>query len=111
MLGPFSFLHEGRTYSCEARDGVEGQVWWWFTVSSDGNRYAPFPAGSKDTRASVEQRIVEYYTNHLARRAAPEQPHWAKRGKPAGPEKPKPAGAPGKPGLAAPARPAPAAVA
>jgi hypothetical protein len=100
MLGPFSFVHEGRTYSCEARDGIEGQMWWWFTVSSDGNRYAPFQAASKDTRASIEKRIVDYYTNHLARRAAPEQPHWAKRGKPAGPGQGKPGMVPAKPGAA-----------
>src|SRR5512143_1191238 len=100
MLGPFSFVHEGRTYSCEARDGVEGQMWWWFTVSRDGNRYAPFQAASKDTRAGIEKRIVDYYTNHLARRAAPEQPHWAKRGKPSGPGQGKPGTAPGKPGAA-----------
>jgi hypothetical protein len=81
MLRALRFEHGGRTYTCqtESREGLEGE-WWWCTVSSDGIRYAPFKASSRDTKASVQARIIEYYTNHLARRAQPE-PHWARQGK------------------------------
>ena len=89
MLGAFRFVDGGKTYVCqpESLEGVEG-AWWRFTVSSDSNKYAPFKAESRDTRANVQTRIVAYYTNHLARRAMPDQSHWANRGK-GGPGRPK----------------------
>ncbi len=115
MLKGFRFEDGGRTYNCEAVAllGPEGGLWWCFTVSSDTNRYAPFRAESRDTRGSVQDRIVAYYTHHLKRRAEPEQQHWAKRGRPPA-QKPPLAGAPGaghpvKPGLAIGAKPGPAA--
>jgi hypothetical protein len=100
MLKGFRFEDGGRTYTCEpvALLGPEGGQWWCFTVSSDTNRYAPFRAESRDTRSSIQERIVAYYTNHLKRRAEPDQQHWAKRGRP-------PANKPQVPGAAAPARP------
>jgi hypothetical protein len=87
MLAGFSFLHDGRTYQCCAADGPmgPGEPWWWFTVTRDANRYAPFRAASKDTRASVQARIVAYYKNHLEHRAMPEREHWARRPKPGAP--------------------------
>jgi hypothetical protein len=87
MLAGFSFLHDGRTYMCMASDGPmgPGEPWWWFTVTRDANRYAPFRAASKDTRASVQARIVAYYANHLEHRAMPEREHWARRAKPGAP--------------------------
>ena len=84
MLAGFMFVHDGRTYSCLAAEGPmgDGQFWWWFTVSRDGNRYAPFHAAERDTRASVQARIVAYYENHLEHRARPLHQHWARRPKP-----------------------------
>jgi hypothetical protein len=87
MLAGFSFLHDGRTYTCVAAEGPggQGEPWWWFTVTRDANRYAPFRAAAKDTRASVQARILAYYSNHLEHRAMPEREHWARRPKPGAP--------------------------
>ena len=83
MIGPFDFEHDGRAYACvvEESRAVRGRAWWWFQVSGDAHRYAPFHAVTGDTRESVRARIVAYYTNLLARRAAPPAPrgHWARR--------------------------------
>ncbi|MGD0484289.1 MAG: hypothetical protein ABSB58_06500 [Gemmatimonadales bacterium] len=95
MIAGFSFVHDDRTYTCiaEAGPGEASEPWWWFTVNRDGNRYAPFRAMTKDTRTSVQAKIVAYYANHLAHRAMPESQHWARRPKGVGT-----AGAPGTPG-------------
>ncbi len=95
MIAGFSFVHDDRTYTCVAEAGPGGasEAWWWFTVNRDGNRYAPFRAMTKDTRSSVQARIVAYYANHLAHRAMPESQHWARR-----PKGGQGAGAPGTPG-------------
>ena len=87
MLAGFSFLHDDRTYTCVAAEGPGGlgEPWWWFTVTRDANRYAPFRAASKDTRGSVQARIVAYYKNHMEHRAMPEREHWARRPKPGAP--------------------------
>jgi hypothetical protein len=76
MIKGFDFEHEGKTYHCsvEPLRAQGGQAWWWFNVSGDPNRYAPFHAAGNDTRESVRTRIIEYYTNHLARRLAPPVP-------------------------------------
>jgi len=83
MLEAFSFVHDGRTYACHAEglSAGDGQSWWWFTVTRDSNRYAPFQATSRDTRASVQARIVAYYARHLECRAMPSVQHWARRPK------------------------------
>ena len=83
MLRSFTFVHDNRTYACLREDpnGSQPEAWWWFTVSHDGNRYAPFHATSRDTRASVQERIVAYYSNHLAHRAMTDREHWARRSK------------------------------
>ncbi len=88
MIGAFTFLHDNRTYNCrpEKIAEAEAEAWWWFTVSSDSNRYAPFRAHAKDTRVSVQSRIVDYYANLMARRSAPAKQHWAQRGKAAAPK-------------------------
>jgi hypothetical protein len=73
MLKPFAFEDGDLTYSCgieQARPPRDGN-WWWFTVSGDGQRYAPFEATTGDTRDSVRTRVVAFYTERLARRAAP----------------------------------------
>ena len=81
MIGGFCFIHDSRTYTCQPEEiqGERGECWWWFTVSRDGNRYAPFRALARDTRASIQSRIVEYYANHLAHRSMPDREHWARR--------------------------------
>ena len=85
MLGPFEFQEGGRTYRCAVEESpvARGQGWWWFSVSNDNSRYAPFPATAGDTRKSVKERVVGYYENHLARRAAPppQRAHWAQKQK------------------------------
>ena len=92
MIGPFSFEHDGREYNCtvEVRKAVPAGTWWWFAVSRDQQRYAPFEANSHDTEKNVRARIVAYYTNLLEVRARPVVPrqHWARRGKPAAPATP-----------------------
>jgi hypothetical protein len=73
MLKPFTFEEGGRTYECaveKARPPREGH-WWWFAVSGDGQRYAPFEALPGDTRDSVRLRVVAYYTERLVRLATP----------------------------------------
>lgn len=83
MIGAFDFEFDGRTYRCvvEQPRAARDQAWWWFQVSGDAQRYAPFHAVVGDSRKSVESRIVAYYTNLLARRAEPRVPrgHWARR--------------------------------
>ena len=72
----FDFEHDGKTYQCTVAPlRPQGdEAWWWFSVSGDPNRYAPFHAARSDTRDSVKTRIVEYYANHIARRLAPPVP-------------------------------------
>jgi hypothetical protein len=79
------FIDAGRTFSCSVapRRASESALWWWFRVSSDAqNRYAPFMAESDDTPSSIQARIVAYYDDLLARRAAPAVPRW-QRARPA----------------------------
>jgi hypothetical protein len=79
------FIDGGRTFSCSVapRRASESALWWWFRVSSDmANRYAPFLAESDDTPTSVQARVVAYYDDLLARRAAPAVPRW-QRARPA----------------------------
>ncbi len=73
MIGAFSFEHNGRTYSCAAEKLMTppAGTWWWFTVSSDSNRYAPFEAVAGDTQRSIQARILAYYERHLQARAQP----------------------------------------
>ena len=72
----FDFEHDGKTYHCTVAPlRPQGdEAWWWFNVSGDPNRYAPFHAARSDTRDSVRTRILEYYANHIARRLAPPVP-------------------------------------
>ena len=97
----FEFVDAGRTFKCslEAQEKTPSEKWWWFTVSTDSRtRYAPFRAESKDNETNVKKRIVAYYDNMLAARAAPPIPRWN--------GKPKPAVAPGAAGPAAQSGPA-----
>ena len=71
MISGFDFEDGGRKYTCtvEQHQAVPADTWWWFGVTSDRQRYAPFRAVSGDTRTSVQSRIVAYYDAVLARRA------------------------------------------
>jgi hypothetical protein len=93
MIGPFQFEDGGRAYACtveERRTAPMGK-WWWFEVSGDGQRYAPFEAETKDTQTSVKSRVIAFYNARLERLAQPVVPrqHWARRDKPAAPVAPK----------------------
>ena len=83
MVKAFDFEENGRRYSCtiEVRRTVPAESWWWFTVSADQNRYAPFRAAPGDTQETVKTRIVEYYVDRLERRSAKAEtrPHWSQR--------------------------------
>ena len=105
MIQGFEFSDAGRHYTCtvEGRKGAD-EAWWWFAVSGDGQRYAPFLASKSDTRASVQERVVAFYLNRLFQLTQPTRrgAHWGKRPTPA-------AGAPpvGAPAVAAPPAAAP----
>jgi hypothetical protein len=77
----FSFAEGDRKYQCRVERATAGQAqaWWWFEVSGDRHRYAPFHAAAGDTDASVRARIVAYYLNLLARRSEPAS-SWHHRG-------------------------------
>ncbi len=79
MLEGFEFVDNDRTFTCsvEKAHALGNEPWWWFSVSTDDRqRYAPFRAMSGDTQKSVRTRIVAYYDDLLARRAAPATPYW-----------------------------------
>ena len=73
MVKMFSFSEGDRKFQCRVEGPTSGrkEAWWWFEVSGDSHRYAPFHAASGDTEASVRARIVTYYLNMLARRLEP----------------------------------------
>jgi hypothetical protein len=82
----FSFVDAGRTFTCRVEGARVGAAdgWWWFDVSTERHeRHAPFRAAASDTQAGVRERVVAYYDQWLARRAAPAQPRWQKRARPA----------------------------
>jgi len=86
VIGAFRFEHGGRTYSCATEKLMtppEG-TWWWFTVSSDSNRYAPFEALASDTPQSIRSRILAYYEHRLWARAQPatQRQQFGRPGKP-----------------------------
>jgi hypothetical protein len=96
----FAFTDAGRTFTCHV-EPARGQrdAWWWFDVSTEKHqRHAPFRAVPDDTPDAVQARMVAYYDDLLARRAAPPVSRW-QRSTPA-------AAAPAVP--AAPAEPTPA---
>jgi hypothetical protein len=85
MIGAFEFEHGGRTYRCvrEDRSGEPAGRWWWFSVSHDAQRYAPFEARSGDTQQSVRERIIAYYEHRVWLRAQPPEPRYRGPGRPA----------------------------
>ena len=91
MIGAFAFEHGGRTYTCTTEKRVAAPVgtWWWFAVTHDQQRYAPFQAVAGDTQHSVRSRIIAFYEHRLWVRAQPAQPpqRFSRPGKPAPPAK------------------------
>ena len=84
-LRELAFVDGDRIFSCNVapRRAAEPERWWWFSVSTGGHRYAPFLAADDDTAESVASRIVAYYDNHMAHRAAPVLPPWRRGSGPA----------------------------
>ena len=85
MIRGFEFEENGRTFVCsvEARRTTPDDAWWWFNVSGDRQRYAPFQAASADTQKIVKAKIAAFYANLLEARARPVEPrsHWGRRPK------------------------------
>jgi hypothetical protein len=82
----FTFVDHDRTFTCrvEAARHAPAEAWWWFNVSTERyERHAPFRAAATDTPGDVQARVVAYYDDLLARRAAPAQPRWGRRTTPA----------------------------
>jgi hypothetical protein len=86
MVQEFGFKEGTRTFTCtvETRKGTEADAWWWFAVSGDNQRYAPFRTARGDTRESVQERIVQFYNDRLFALTQPTQrgSHWGKRNAP-----------------------------
>lgn len=78
FVGAFEFEDGGRSYHCcvEGEHSARAGAWWWFQVSGDTQRYAPFHPEPGDTKHSVRARIVSYYNALLVRRAQPPQPRY-----------------------------------
>jgi hypothetical protein len=76
FVGAFEFEEGGRMYRCcvEGERSPRVGAWWWFRVTGDNQRYAPFHPEAGDTRNSVRARIVNYYNALLVRRAMPPVP-------------------------------------
>ena len=72
MTHSFEFVEEGRTYTCslEPSHPSRTDAWWYFEVTGDRTRYAPFQGVASDTISSVQRRIVQHYSALLERRAA-----------------------------------------
>lgn len=85
MIKGFEFEEGGRQYCCTIEARVDGEDWWWFSVSRDPQRYAPFRAERTDTRTSVQERIVAFYDNRIFQLAQPRErgSHWGSRKRPA----------------------------
>lgn len=77
MHEPFEFWYGGRTYHCQVTEleGAAAGKWWSFYLSNSNDRAMPFRVEPGDTKASVQERVIAYHTNFLARRAAPPAPH------------------------------------
>ncbi len=78
MAKAFDFEDGGRVYTCHVEEQRHDrpEVWWWFGVSGDRSRYAPFRAAKEDTEASVRARVVAYYEERLTPRVVG---HWRDR--------------------------------
>lgn len=83
MTQDFEFEDAGRKFFCSVEVPRQAGTapWWWFRLENGGStRYAPFEASAKDTKQSVQARIVAYYAELLAIAARPvrQRPVWRK---------------------------------
>ncbi len=83
MTKEFQFVDEGLTFSCSVEAPLHAGMppWWWFSVDTGTTtRHAPFAASPKDTKESVQKRILKYYAELLAIQARPvhQRPVWRK---------------------------------
>ena len=71
VLPPFTFEADDRVFACQIEQGRTklAQPWWWFTVSGESHRFAPFQPVVGDTVESVRSRVLSYYRDLVARRA------------------------------------------
>ena len=70
MLAPFTFEADDRTFACHIEGGeTHVSQWWWFTVSGESHRFAPFQPSADDTVESVRSRVLSYYRDLVARRS------------------------------------------
>ena len=93
MPQSFAFVDADRTFTCvvEASRHARNDAWWWFQVSTEQHqRHAPFRAEADDTPDAVQARVVAYYDDLLARRAAPAPSRWNRRPTSAAPATPDP---------------------
>ena len=75
----FQFEERDKVFRCftdapKAPASARSKHWWWFQVSGDESKYAPFKAAPDDTEASVRSRVIQYYFERLARRSEPSRP-------------------------------------
>ena len=88
MIDGFSFEADGRKYDCtvEKTRFPKAEPRWWFAVTGDQQRYAPFEAAKADTQARVKKRVLAFYNDLLFRRAQPPEPRsqFGNRGRPPG---------------------------
>lgn len=86
------FQDGGRTFTCEAGSSpaTPGTLWWWVTISGEGQRYAAFRTQPGDTPASLRPRVLAYYAKLLADRERPRLTPAHRGGRP--PNKPAPDG-------------------
>lgn len=69
-IASFTFEADDRTFVCQIEGGrTHVRQWWWFTVSGESHRFAPFQPDTEDTVWSVQSRILSYYRELVSRRA------------------------------------------
>ena len=95
MLKEFEFEEAGRTFLCTVETPTQAGMpdWWWFRLDGEATtRYAPFAASPRDTKKSVQDRIVAYYAELLAIKARPvhQRPAWTRPERKEVPEAPPP---------------------
>jgi len=71
VLQSFTFEADDRIFACQIEQGRTrlAQPWWWFTVSGESHRFAPFQPEVGETIESVRCRVLSYYRELVARRA------------------------------------------
>jgi hypothetical protein len=90
VLKEFEFVDSGRKFFCSVEKPKQAgmQPWWWFRLETgESTRYAPFEASEKDTKQSVQARIIAYYEQLLSIESRPayQRPAWKKPERPAQP--------------------------